>query len=231
MTKLCAVFHLVPLWLTMWNLTKLQNLFFLSSRKQLPWYVTIITVSEIEAQLKLEQLEPILRFPLPPPPPPPPPIIIQTSDSHPIPSHKKTTSKLQILKKLPKIQILKLCKKPYMRHTFWSCLIRCKIWNGSNQNSRCYREDTGCRTDRWMDRRLDAVKPIYNIPPNNFIACGVYLCWFCINAHIFWLTQEFPSHTNINPCMQLGQTNILTFWQDTWHTSKSYTHCWYCVVF
>ena len=41
-------------------------------------------------------------------------------------SHVKTwQSKSYKFKKLPKIQILKFCKKLYMRHIFWSCLIRC----------------------------------------------------------------------------------------------------------
>ena len=53
------------------------------------------------------------------------PMITHTSDSHQIPSQNKTKSKLQISKKLPKIQILKFCKKLYTRHTFWSCWIRC----------------------------------------------------------------------------------------------------------
>ena len=52
-----------------------------------------------------------------------------------------------------------------MRHTFWSCLIRYIIWNGSDQNYGCYRVDKGCRTDkqtdRWTNRRRDGVKPIY----------------------------------------------------------------------
>ena len=50
--------------------------------------------------------------------------LTHTSDSHQIPSQKKTKSKLQNFKKLLKIQILKFCKKLYMRHTFWSCLMR-----------------------------------------------------------------------------------------------------------
>ena len=45
-----------------------------------------------------------------PPPPPPHPMITHTSDSHEIPSHNKTKSKLQLLKKLPKIQISKFCR-------------------------------------------------------------------------------------------------------------------------
>ena len=42
------------------------------------------------------------------------PMITYNSDSHQIPSQKKTNSKLQVLKKLPKIQILKFCKKLYL---------------------------------------------------------------------------------------------------------------------
>ena len=41
---------------------------------------------------------------------------ITTCDSHQIPSQNKTKSKLPILKKLPKMQILKFCKQIYMPH-------------------------------------------------------------------------------------------------------------------
>ena len=44
------------------------------------------------------------------------PMITHTCDSHQIPSQNKTKSKLQILKKLPKIKILKFCSQLYM-HT------------------------------------------------------------------------------------------------------------------
>ena len=54
------------------------------------------------------------------------PMITHTSDSHQIPSQNKTKSKLQIWKKkLPKIHILKFCKRRYTPHTCSSSLIRC----------------------------------------------------------------------------------------------------------
>ena len=52
------------------------------------------------------------------------PMITHTSDSHQIPSQSKTKSKLQILKNCQKFKFA-ICKKLYMRHTFWSCLARC----------------------------------------------------------------------------------------------------------
>ena len=41
------------------------------------------------------------------------------------PKSKEDKVKNTNFKKLPKIQILKFCKKLYTRHTFWSCMIRC----------------------------------------------------------------------------------------------------------
>ena len=46
-------------------------------------------------------------------------------ESYWIPSQKKTKSKWQILKNSPKFYICEFWNKHYMRHTFWSCLIRC----------------------------------------------------------------------------------------------------------
>ena len=96
------------------------------------------------------------------------PMITHTSD----PKSKQDKVKVINFKKLLRIQEL------YMQHTFWSCLIRCIIWNGSNKNCRCYRADTGCgmdgRTDRqmdgWMDRWKDRQSET-NIPPTTS------LCW------------------------------------------------------
>ena len=51
------------------------------------------------------------------------PMITHTSDSHQIPNQNKMKSKLKFKKKMPKIQILKFCKKLETQHTF--CLIRC----------------------------------------------------------------------------------------------------------
>ena len=60
------------------------------------------------------------------------PMITHTGDSHQIPIKKKT--KLQIFKKLPKIQILKFCTELYTRYTFCSCLI--------------------CRNMKWIQQEL-----------------------------------------------------------------------------
>ena len=72
------------------------------------------------SQEKLEQLQ-CLRSEIPPHRL----MITHSCDSHQIPSQNKTKSKLQFKKKMPKIKILKFCKKLYTRHTFWSCSIRC----------------------------------------------------------------------------------------------------------
>ena len=53
------------------------------------------------------------------------PMITHTSDSHQIPSQNKTKSKLQILKNCQKFKFYFFCKKLYMQHTFWCCLVRC----------------------------------------------------------------------------------------------------------
>ena len=77
-------------------------------------------------------------------------MITHTSDSHQIPSQMKTKSKLQILKNCQKLNF---------------CNFARNIWNGSNQNWRRYREDTGCGTDRRTDGRTDGMKPIPPPPP------------------------------------------------------------------
>ena len=75
------------------------------------------------------------------------------------------------------IQILKFCKKLYMQHTFWSCLIRYKYqmdptrsvgatertWDAGWMDGRMY---------RWRDGQTDGAKPIY-YPPNNFVVWGL----------------------------------------------------------
>ena len=64
-------------------------------------YHSLLGKSNTEFIFQLEQLEAcVLRYR-------PHPMITHTSDSHQIPSQNKTKSKLQILKKLPKNQILK----------------------------------------------------------------------------------------------------------------------------
>ena len=59
--------------------------------------------------------------------------------------------KVIYFKKLPKIQILKFCKKVYLRHTFWSCLIRWINMEWIQPNCRRYRADTECGTDGRME--------------------------------------------------------------------------------
>ena len=52
-----------------------------------------------------------------------PPAITHTGDSQWFtsdPKSKQDKVKVTNLKKLPKIEIFKFCKKLYMRHTFWS---------------------------------------------------------------------------------------------------------------
>ena len=123
----------------------------------------IVSCSMI-TRLILEQLE-CLRSVIPPPYP-----------THPHPCRftsgpkKRDNVKVKNCQKLPKILILKFCKQLDMGHT-WCCLIRCIIWNGSNQSSRRYIADTGCGTDGRMDRRMDR-RSETNIPPNNFVVGG-----------------------------------------------------------
>ena len=53
-------------------------------------------------------------------------MITHTGDSHQIPGHKKTKSKLEIPKICQKFKFYKFAiTQGYMWHTFWSCLIRC----------------------------------------------------------------------------------------------------------
>ena len=96
-----------------------------------------------------------------------------TIESYWIPSQKKTV-KVTNLKNEPKLQISEFWNKLYMRHTFWSCLIRCadmkgirrvllKIQSGHDSVHRW----TDGRMDRCADGRTDKVKPVY--PLFNFI--------------------------------------------------------------
>ena len=81
--------------------------------------------------------------------------------------HKKTKSKLQVPKNLPKIQILEFCNNPYMRHTFWSCLIRWVImkwirlvlWKIQNGHGFVHRGTDG-QTD---GRRETSIPPVFQI--------------------------------------------------------------------
>ena len=86
------------------------------------------------------------------------PILVFISDLN----LKKTQSKWQILKKMPKKQILEFCKQLYTWYIFWNCLIWCvnirlELWK--------------LQTDRQTDGRTDDFKPVY--PSVNFFESGV----------------------------------------------------------
>ena len=86
---------------------------------------------------------------------------------------KWVKAKVPNLKKIPKIQILKVCKTLYMWHTFWCCLIRCIDMNGSNLNSRRYRADMECGMDGWTDGRTDKRTDGWS-ETNNFVVRRVW---------------------------------------------------------
>ena len=79
--------------------------------------ILFATISELQVELK--QLE-RLRSEIPPAAPWLPILVICIRSQV-----KKRQSQSYKFKKLPKIEIFKFCKKLYMQHTFWSCLIRC----------------------------------------------------------------------------------------------------------
>ena len=100
------------------------------------------------------------------------PMSTHTSDSHQIPSWNKTKSKLQILnKKLPKIQILKFCKKCYMRHTSWSCLIKCINIKWIQPKLYTLQSRHGMQDER-TDRRTNGQTERNQYTPNNFVVQG-----------------------------------------------------------
>ena len=132
-------------------------------------------------------------------------MITHASDSQQVPNQNKT--KFQIEKNCQKF---KFCKKLYMQHTFWSCLIGC-IWNGSNQNCRHYRADAG-RTDVVLTKcnqrgailvTFEENQPYfrdwggtlvvgYNVTcPVGFVAC---VCIFVIWTRSYKLHQSFLVH-------------------------------------
>ena len=100
------------------------------------------------------------------------PMITPTIDQFILdPKSKQDKVKVTNLKNLPKLQIFQFGKKTlYMRHTFWSGLIRCAIWNESD-NCRRYKVGTILFTDGQKDRRMDKVYPQCN--PFNFIERGI----------------------------------------------------------
>ena len=107
---------------------------------------------------KVEQLERLCSEDTPPPPPPPPPhdypyywVILD-------PESKEDKVKVTNLKNLPIFQIFLFLNKRYMRHTFWSCLIRCANMKWIRQvllklQSRHYFP--------LPDGQTDDVKPVY----------------------------------------------------------------------
>ena len=86
-------------------------------------------------------------------------MVTHISDSHQNPSQNKTKSKLQILENCQKFwNFARNFTRDTPSEVAWSDVW---IWNGSNQNCRRYRVDTGCGTDGQTDGRTDGVKPIY----------------------------------------------------------------------
>ena len=117
--------------------------------------------SHWENQQKLKQLEPLHSKNTPCCP-----MITHTIDSFQIPSQNKTKSKLQIWKICQKFKFWNFAINFYMRHTFWSCLIRCVnmkwiwlvLWKLRRGHDSVYR-----RTDGWRET---------SIPPFNFVELG-----------------------------------------------------------
>ena len=73
----------------------------------------------------------------------------------------------------------------------------CQIWKESILNCRCYRADTGCGTDGRADRRTDGQSET-NIPPNNFVVWGVWLCqWHCKYALMIFRLNSFRDRVPI----------------------------------
>ena len=72
---------------------------------------------------------------------------------HPMITHtrsqvKSRQSQSYKFKKLPKFQILKFCKKLYMRHTFWNCLMRCINMKWIQQELKALQSGHGMRDGR-----------------------------------------------------------------------------------
>ena len=80
------------------------------------------------------------------------------------PKLKQDKLKVTNLKNLPKLQICEIWKTLYMRHTFWSCLIRCVnmkwiqwvLWKIQSGHHSVHR-----RTDGRTEGQMDKVKPVY----------------------------------------------------------------------
>ena len=125
-------------------------------------------------------------------------MITHTSDSHKIPGQKKTKSKLQILKNCRKLKFCNFARN-FTRDTpsevAWSDVY---IWNGSNQNWRRYRADTGCGTDGQTDRRTDR-RTEWNQQthtPNNFVVgvCVYNKGWICLYIPGKFVLRECVFH-------------------------------------
>ena len=120
---------------------------------------------------------------------------------------KRRESQFTNLKNLPKFQIFEFWNKLYMRHTFWSCLIRCanmkwipqvlsKIQSGHVSVHK--------QTDGRTDRRGET-----NIPPFNFVEAGGMI-----------IVSLFITPLKI-------QTSL---WRCQFKTSVSYNHHMMCTL-
>ena len=130
---------------------------------------TVLSKTEIALvalQAKLKQLE-RLRSEIPPATTWLPILVIHIRSQA-----KQDKVKDKNFQKLTKIQILKFCKKLYMRHT-WS-LIKCINMKWIQPELYALESEHGMRdgwTDRWTDGRTDAVKLIY--PPTTLLCRGI----------------------------------------------------------
>ena len=136
--------------------TKIENNTRIRTDFSTEWSKSIWYLQELELERLRSEDTPHRFLPL---------MITHIIESYWIPS-QKTKSKLQIWR-----------NKLYMRHTFWSCFIRCanmqlirqvllKIQSGHDSVHR----RTDRRTDGQMDGQTDKVKPVY--PPLYFVEAG-----------------------------------------------------------
>ena len=93
--------------------------------------------------------------------------------------------KVTKFKKMPNIQILEFCNELHMRHTLWSCLVRCAnmkgiqlvLWKIQSGHDIVHR-----RTDRsmdWQDGRTDGLSNIVSLadPIPRRISQGFFWVW------------------------------------------------------